>query len=51
MSKVFISKFGTRYLIPAEYDVYIEFSPAKGDPNLNAEAQAACNEGAFKFWV
>jgi len=38
MVKLFVSKFGTRYLVPAEYDVIIEFSPVGDDPNLNPEA-------------
>jgi hypothetical protein len=40
MSKLFVSQFGTRYLIPAEYEVYVEFSPSNADPNLNG---AECN--------
>lgn len=45
MSKVFASKFGTRYLVPAEYEVFIEFSPDKEDDNLNEKGKELCNEG------
>lgn len=51
LTKIWKSSFGTRYLIPAEYNVYVSFSPQKDDPNLNADAQAACNKGAFKLWA
>jgi hypothetical protein len=51
MTKIWKSDFGTRYLIPAEYDIYVSFSPSKDDSNLNAEAQAACSKGAFKLWA
>ena len=36
-ANIWVSTFGTRYLVPAEYDVYVSFSPSGVDDNLNAE--------------
>jgi hypothetical protein len=32
-------------LVPAEYEVFIEFSPEKADPNLNEKGVELCKEG------
>ena len=51
MTKVFKSKFGRKYLIPAEYDIFIDFAPisyAKGT------TQSPINPGKFQYlakWV
>jgi hypothetical protein len=50
MTKLWVSEFGVRYLVPAEYNIYVSFSPSGDDTNLNAEGQAACNRGSFKLW-
>lgn len=50
-TKLWISQFGTRFLVPAEYDVFVSFSPVGDDPILNADAQAACDKGSFKLWA
>jgi len=45
MTKVFKSTFGRRFLVPAEYVVYLDVSPTTAN---NAET---CNKGEFLFSV
>ena len=50
MTKVFLSQYGRKYIIPAEYDIYIDFAPIKYSP----EGQAPLAEGKFQFlakWI
>ena len=41
MTKVFRSVRTNRFIIPAEYDVLIEFEPKSGDPGFTDKQQAA----------
>lgn len=50
MTKVFKSYFGRKYIIPAEYDVFIDFAPI----SYKTTDQATLSEGKFQFlakWV
>ena len=50
MTKVFKSFFGRVYIIPAEYDVFIDFAPI----SYKGEGQDPLDEGKFQFtakWV
>lgn len=46
MTKVFRSSFGRKYLIPAEYDIFIDFAPISYEPGI---AQAQINPGKFQY--
>ena len=51
MTKVFKSKFGRKYLIPAEYDIFIDFAPISYEKGTNQEP---INPGKFQYlakWV
>jgi hypothetical protein len=50
MTKVFKSYFGRKYLIPAEYDVYLDFAPI----SYKLSGQESLSAGKFQFlakWV
>lgn len=50
MTKVFKSAYGRKYIIPAEYDVFIDFAPI----SYKAEGQKDLDKGSFSFntkWV
>jgi hypothetical protein len=46
MTKVFRSSFGRKYLIPAEYDVFLDFAPIEFEPGT---VQAQINPGKFQY--
>jgi len=48
MTKTFRNQFGQRYLIPAEYDIFMDVSPYVG---LDEEdlPEAGCDKGGFLF--
>lgn len=51
MTKVFKSSFGRKYLIPAEYDIFIDFAPISYAKNSD---QVSLDEGKFQYlakWV
>ena len=45
MSKVLISKFGRKFLIPAEYDIMLNFAPVRYSKNSE---QVPKPEGKFR---
>ena len=47
MSKVFKSYFGRKYIIPAEYDVFIDFAPI----SFKEKDQDSLPDGKFQFLV
>lgn len=50
MTKVFKSFFGRKYVIPAEYDVFIDFAPI----SYKTAGQESLSEGKFQFlakWI
>lgn len=46
MTKVFRSSFGRKYIIPAEYDIFLDFAPISYEPG---PAQAQLNPGKFQY--
>ena len=53
MSKVFKSQWGRQYLIPAEYDVFIDWSPLSFKRGTEQEPLEA-GKGKFQFlhkWI
>jgi hypothetical protein len=47
MTKVFKSYFGRKYVIPAEYDIFIDFAPISYKP----DTQTPLAQGKFQFLV
>jgi hypothetical protein len=47
MTKVFKSYFGRKYVIPAEYDIFIDFAPI----SYKVSGQSTLDEGKFQFLV
>jgi hypothetical protein len=51
MTKIFKSYFGRSYIIPAEYDVFIDFAPISFKSNTD---QVPIDNGKFQFmaeWI